>query len=59
MEGCQNVRKIGFPGIKTELLDRPFNSKYLIKYTLLLHLCSHGKKTDHELPAIAQLANDD
>ena len=49
MEGCHHVRKIGSRGIKTELLDRPLNLKYLIKYTLLLHLCgtSVSRKTTH------------
>ena len=61
MEGCQHVRKIGSRRIKTELLDRQLNFKYLIKYTLLLHLCGtsvsrkqhtctelrHGKKLSY------------
>ena len=49
MEGRHHVRKIGSRGIKIELLDRPLNLKYLIKYTLLLHLCgtSVSRKTTH------------
>ena len=39
MEGCNHVRNRESPGIKTELLDRLFNTKYLIKYSLVLHLC--------------------
>ena len=71
MEGCHHVRKIGSRRIKIELLDRPLNLKYSLNILYFCtcvvqvslekqHTCTelrHGKKT--ELPAIAQLANDD